>query len=223
MAGQQSSSRSGHFILVEKAPIYPVAKVAGWTTEPVWTWRCWEFGGEGGRDFKIKTEQSDKSQYAKNINTNKTGICTPHVTIWRVRMLAFWPLPDCHTIRLIAVTRFDVDLIIQFVQLATTLHQLSLTTRLTAMLILLLMFYCGTGRERRGLNFRHYWSLSSQSKPSTLFNIHGSVHRESNLIIFQQDVTYSAYYIYVGSSTCFGCWHPSSGAGTAVITAFGID
>ena len=27
----------------------------------------------------------------------------------------------------------------------------------------------------------------------------------------------------VGSSTCFGCWHPSSGARTAVITASGID
>ena len=24
------------------------------------------------------------------------------------------------------------------------------------------------------------------------------------------------YYIYVGSSTCFGCWHPSSGARTTV-------
>jgi len=32
---------------------------------------------------------------------------------------------------------------------------------------------------------------------------------------------YSVYYISVGSSTCFGCWHPSSGAGTAVITASG--
>ena len=30
-------------------------------------------------------------------------------------------------------------------------------------------------------------------------------------------------YISVGSSTCFRCWHPSSGAGTAVITASGID
>jgi len=44
-----------------------------------------------------------------------------------------------------------------------------------------------------------------------------------NLIIFQQDATYSVYYISVGSSTCFGCWHPSSGAGTAVNTASGID
>jgi len=62
-------------------------------------------------------------------------------------------------------------------------------------------------------------------RPHWLFNfefyIHGSVHRESNLIIVQQDVTYSVYFITVGSSTCFGCWHPSSGAGTAVITASG--
>ena len=39
----------------------------------------------------------------------------------------------------------------------------------------------------------------------------------------QQDPTYSVYYISVGSATCFGCWNPSSGAGTAVITASGID
>ena len=31
----------------------------------------------------------------------------------------------------------------------------------------------------------------------------------------------SVCYISVGSSTCFGCWHPSSGAGTTVITASG--
>jgi len=30
---------------------------------------------------------------------------------------------------------------------------------------------------------------------------------------------YSVYYISVGSSTCFGCWHPTSGARTTVITA----
>jgi hypothetical protein len=30
------------------------------------------------------------------------------------------------------------------------------------------------------------------------------------------------YYIYVGSSTSFGCWHPSSGARTTAITASGI-
>ena len=45
----------------------------------------------------------------------------------------------------------------------------------------------------------------------------------SNLIIIQQVATYSVYYISAGSSTCFGCWHPSSGTGTAVITASGID
>ena len=50
-----------------------------------------------------------------------------------------------------------------------------------------------------------------------------SVHRESNLITVQQDATYSVYYISVGSSTCFGCRHPSSGARTTVSTASGID
>jgi len=55
------------------------------------------------------------------------------------------------------------------------------------------------------------------------FYIHGSVHRESNLITVQQDATYSVYYISVGSSTCFGCRHPSSGVRITVITASGID
>ena len=44
-----------------------------------------------------------------------------------------------------------------------------------------------------------------------------------NIIIVQQDATYSVYYISVGSSTCFGCRHPSSGACTTVITASGVD
>ena len=44
-----------------------------------------------------------------------------------------------------------------------------------------------------------------------------------NLIIFQQDTTYAVYYISVDGSTCFGCWHPSSGARTTVSTASGID
>ena len=48
-------------------------------------------------------------------------------------------------------------------------------------------------------------------------------HVLSNLITVQQDATYSVYYISVGSSTCFGCWHPSSGARTTVITASSID
>ena len=39
---------------------------------------------------------------------------------------------------------------------------------------------------------------------TTEFYIHGSVHRESNLIIFQHDATYSVYYISAGSSTYFG-------------------
>ena len=37
-----------------------------------------------------------------------------------------------------------------------------------------------------------------------LFYIHGSLHRESNLTIVQQDATYSVYYFSVGSSICFG-------------------
>ena len=41
--------------------------------------------------------------------------------------------------------------------------------------------------------------------------------------ILQQDATYSVYYIFVGSSTCFECWHPSSGARTTVNVASGID
>jgi len=49
------------------------------------------------------------------------------------------------------------------------------------------------------------------------------VHRESNVITVQQDATYSVYYISVGSSTCFGCKHPSSGAHTTVITSSGIN
>ena len=44
-----------------------------------------------------------------------------------------------------------------------------------------------------------------------------------NSITVQQDATYSVYYISVGSSSCFGCWHPSSGARTTVIAASGID
>jgi len=43
------------------------------------------------------------------------------------------------------------------------------------------------------------------------------------LITVQQDATYSVYYISVGSSKCFGCWHPSSEDRTTVITASGID
>jgi len=46
---------------------------------------------------------------------------------------------------------------------------------------------------------------------------------QSNLITVQQNATYSVYYISVGSSTCFVCRHPSSGARTTVITAYGID
>ena len=55
-----------------------------------------------------------------------------------------------------------------------------------------------------------------------VFYIHGSVQRKSNLITLELDATYSLYYISVGSSTCFGCYHPSSGTRTTVITVSGI-
>jgi len=55
------------------------------------------------------------------------------------------------------------------------------------------------------------------------FYIHGFMHRESNLTIFQLDATYSVYYISADSSTCFRCRHPTSGACTTVNTASGID
>ena len=44
-------------------------------------------------------------------------------------------------------------------------------------------------------------------KKSWIIFMHGSLHRESNLITVQQDATYSVYYISVGSSKCFGCQH----------------
>ena len=44
--------------------------------------------------------------------------------------------------------------------------------------------------------------------------IRRKITSNSNLITVQQDMTYSVYYISVGSSTCFRCWHPSSGACT---------
>ena len=65
--------------------------------------------------------------------------------------------------------------------------------------------------------------LPNKNRVFFSFNILGSVHRESDLITVQQDATYSVYCISVGSSTCFGCWHSSSGACTTVITASGID
>jgi len=49
------------------------------------------------------------------------------------------------------------------------------------------------------------------------------VNIQNYSITVQQDATYSVYYFSVGSSACFGCRHPSSGARTTVITAFGID
>jgi len=81
------------------------------------------------------------------------------------------------------------------------------------------------GRRRKQLlddlkEKRVYWKLKDDTR---FFYIHGSVHRESNSISVQQDATYSVHYISVGSCTCFGCLHPSSGARITVITASGID
>ena len=67
------------------------------------------------------------------------------------------------------------------------------------------------------------WGYSVVKLFMSEFYTHESTHRESNLITVQKDAAYSVYYITVGSSTCFRCRHPSSGAGTAVITASGID
>ena len=69
------------------------------------------------------------------------------------------------------------------------------------------------------VNFYIFRATDTQKQ----FYIRGSVHRESNLIIVQQDATSSLYYVTVGSYTCFGCWHPSSGARTNVNTASGIN
>jgi len=57
-------------------------------------------------------------------------------------------------------------------------------------------------------------------KPGVLDSIK---YIKTNLVTVQLDEIYSVYYISVGSSTCFDCWHPSSGAGTTVIAASGID
>ena len=61
-------------------------------------------------------------------------------------------------------------------------------------------------------------------RPSHLFAlIFISISFTKIFLTVQQDATYSVYYNSVGSSTCFGCWHPSSGARITVITASGID
>ena len=85
--------------------------------------------------------------------------------------------------------------------------------------LILILFYVRGHWQRRYIEKDAFILLLQ----SFFFYVHGSVHRESNLITVQQDATYSVYYISVGSSTCSGCWHPSSGARTTVITASGID
>ena len=66
----------------------------------------------------------------------------------------------------------------------------------------------GSGTRESAVDFNSTW------------NGWGWISNAWTLIIVQQDASYSVYYISVGSSTRFGCWHPpSSGARTAVITA----
>ena len=85
------------------------------------------------------------------------------------------------------------------------------------------------GKSNSCITWRIVWENRSLlqnfilcKKLGHFFYIHGSMHRESFILItVQQDAAYSVYYISVGSSTCFGCWHPSSGARTTVITASG--
>ena len=68
-----------------------------------------------------------------------------------------------------------------------------------------------------------YFTICSTPNTNLMDGIGIQTMLQFNLIIVQQDATYSVYYITVSSTTCFACWHPSSGAGTAVITASGID
>ena len=65
------------------------------------------------------------------------------------------------------------------------------------------------------------WQSEIQSDPH-IWPSYSDTYR-LNLTIVQLDATYSVYYITVGSSTCYGCWHPSSGARTTVNKASGID
>ena len=67
---------------------------------------------------------------------------------------------------------------------------------------------CRASRALSSLRFLYYFVLRTFLRHSIKFfyiRVHGSVHRESNLTIVQQDATYSVYYITVGSSTCFWC------------------
>ena len=81
-----------------------------------------------------------------------------------------------------------------------------------------------TWNNHLSLMFMSHLHVSTSTRSSTERYIQRHTNTaNSNLITVQQDATYSVYYISVGSSTCFECWHPSSGARTAVITASGID
>ena len=65
-------------------------------------------------------------------------------------------------------------------------------------------FLCSRWQSRRQSNMDLQRTYFVENIRGLFFYVHGSVHHESNLISVQQDVTYSVYYISVGSSTCFG-------------------
>jgi len=56
------------------------------------------------------------------------------------------------------------------------------------------------------------------------FYIHGSVHRDSELIRYNKMQQYAGIYLLQGHSTCFGCpSHPSSGVEKTVTAASGTS
>jgi len=61
--------------------------------------------------------------------------------------------------------------------------------------------------------FHFYQTNSTWSK-----TIIGKIFVHLYLIIVQQDANYSVYYISARSSTCFGCWHPSSSYSSRLVT-----
>ena len=131
-----------------------------------------------------------------------------------VDMHLYWPLQQCCR---------NSGLLIYLLTYLRTARSSVLEKPTGCQLVKKFPAFYGTRKFITAFNYsRHHlslsWTSSIQSMPPThLLMI------QFNLITVQQDATYSLYYISVGSSTCFGCWHPSSGARTTVITAYGID
>jgi len=87
----------------------------------------------------------------------------------------------------------------------------------------LMLTFHGDWRSYK-LNFKfHYFFYKHSLIIPNFYSQPVWLNTVANLITVRHDTTYSVYYMSVGSSTCFGCWHPSSGAHTTVITASGID